>query len=245
MIAVTFALPNESRDFRRLLRDSQVRIALLHTGVGQKVCRERIEPFLDRQRYDFLISSGFAGGVDPSLGVGDLLLAENFSDPNLLGRAQALLTSVGRDSVEPGATSFPIRAARLATVERIVESAAERAALAQKETAVAVDMETRWIAQACARRNIPLLSLRVISDTGAAPFPAPPGVLFDLVRQETDYLKLTGYLARNPSSVVRLIRFGRQIRAASENLAHALEILLRAATRDGSNREISSPQDRS
>ncbi len=228
MLAVTFALPNESSDFRRRLGRRQSEIAILHTDVGRKVCQERIEPFLDSQPFEFLISSGFAGGVDPSLGVGHLLLAQNFSDPALLARAQALLSPVGRDSVEPGQSPIAVQLARLATVDRIIENAAERERFAHEHNAAAVDMETGWIAQACAARKIPMLSLRVISDTTAAPFPAPPSVLFDLDRQKTDALKLTTYILRHPLGVVRLMRFARQIAVARANLATALDLFINA-----------------
>ncbi len=212
MIAVTFALPNESSDFRQLLGERQNEVAILHTGVGEQICRPRIGPFLDSQPFTFVISSGFAGGVDRSLGAGDLLLAENFSDPALLARARELLIC---------------RVAKLATAERIVETAAEREAFAREHGAVAVDMETRWIADACAARKIPFLSLRVISDTAAAPFPAPPQVLFDLERQRIPSLRLAGYLLGHPARIARLIHFGRQIKGARGNLAAALEIVIR------------------
>ncbi|MEO7165915.1 MAG: hypothetical protein ABI787_10210 [Spartobacteria bacterium] len=211
-IAVTFALPSESRDFQRRIGEDGGRIAILHTGVGEKISRQRIEPFLDSHSFACVISSGFAGGVDPSLGVGDLLLAENFSDPALLARAGELLIC---------------RVAKLATVDRILESVAERAAFARQHKAAAVDMETQWIAEACASRKIPFLSLRVISDTAAAPFPAPPQVLFDLERQRTSPTRLLGYLLRHPSGIVRLIRFARQVGNARAKLATALEIVLR------------------
>lgn len=212
MIALTFALPSESSDFRRLLDDRQREIAIFHTGVGKKICRQRIEPFLDSQPFAFLISSGFAGSVDPSLGVGDLLLAENFSDPALLARARELLIC---------------HVAKLATVERVVESVAEREAFARQHNAAAVEMETQWIAAACATRKIPFLSLRVISDTVAAPFPAPPQVLFDLERQRTPSMRLLGYLLRHPAGIVRLIHFARQIESARRKLAVALDLVVR------------------
>ena len=75
MIAVTFALPSESCDFRRLLGGRHREVKILHTGVGAAIARTRLEPFLDSQRFDFLISSGFAGGTDPSLRPGDLFLS--------------------------------------------------------------------------------------------------------------------------------------------------------------------------
>ncbi|MBA3832012.1 MAG: hypothetical protein H0X34_08980 [Chthoniobacterales bacterium] len=211
MIAVTFALPSESRDFLRLLGNQKRKVTVLHTGVGQKSCRERIVPFLATQPFALLISSGFAGGVDPSLGVGDLLLANNFSNPESLARADGILVA---------------RIARLVTAPRIIESEADRRKVARATGAVAVDMETEWVAEACAAKNVPMLSLRAISDTAAAPFPAPPSVLFDLARQRIDARKLSGYLLKNPAAVVRLLRFARQIRLARANLAAALCELL-------------------
>ncbi|MBA3651954.1 MAG: hypothetical protein H0W66_10870, partial [Chthoniobacterales bacterium] len=110
----------------------------------------------------------------------------------------------------------------------IIQNAAERAQFAREHDAAAVDMETEWIAQACSARKIPLLSLRVISDTAAAPFPAPPAVLFDLERQQTNPGRLSAYLFRHPTAFVRLIRFARQIAAARANLAAALDLFVTA-----------------
>ncbi len=80
MIAVTFALPAESSEFLRRLGNksradrngvSIVRgtighrsIEVIHTGVGENICRERIGKFLENQQFDFLISAGFAGSLN-------------------------------------------------------------------------------------------------------------------------------------------------------------------------------------
>ena len=207
MLAVTFALPEESREFVQLLRRREAPVTVFHTGVGEKACRARIEPFLDTRPFDLLISSGFAGGADSSLGVGDLFLAENFSNPQLLARAQDLLVS---------------RVGQLVTAPHVIQSAGERAQLMHETGAAAIDMETEWIAQACAKRKIPMLSLRVISDTAAAPLPLPPEVLFDLERQKTDPLRVASHLLRHPVHVPRLIRFARQIAAVRATLGAAV-----------------------
>lgn len=212
MIAVTFAHPSESRYFLRLLGGRHQEVKVFHTGVGAAACLARIEPFLDSQPFDFLISSGFAGGVDPSLGVGDLLLADNFSDPQLLARTREVVIC---------------RLGKLVTTDRVIESALDRERFAREDSAAAIDMETEWIARACAARKIPLLSLRAISDTVAAPFPVPVNVLFDLDRQGTNVLKLAAHLAQHPPAVARLVRFARQITSARRNLATALSILIR------------------
>src|ERR1043166_15486 len=102
MFAVTFALPAESQEFLRLLGSksridrngiSIIRgniddrpIEILHTGVGEKVCRQRLGKFLQDQQFDCLISAGFAGALTDNLRVGDLLLAKNFSTFDLSER---------------------------------------------------------------------------------------------------------------------------------------------------------------
>jgi len=211
MIAVTFALPDESREFVRLLGDRSREISVLHTGVCERICRERIGRFLNSNNFEFLISSGFAGGVDPALQAGDLLLAENFSDPQLLARARVI----------PGS-----QVGKLVTAGAVIESDIDRQQFAAQNGAAAVDMETEFIARACAARKLPMLSLRAISDTAAAPFPAPPSVLFDIDQQKTDVPKLAAYFLKRPTQVVRLVRFARQIAIARANLTVALETLL-------------------
>ena len=84
MIAVTFALPAESSEFLRRLGNKSradrngVRVVrgtighrsieVIHTGVGENSCKERIGKFLENQQFDFLISAGFAGSLDDQLG---------------------------------------------------------------------------------------------------------------------------------------------------------------------------------
>ncbi len=99
MIAVTFALPAESSEFLSRLRNKSranrngtriIRgniddreIHVLHTGVGERVCRQRVGKFLEDQQFDLLISTGFAGALNDQLQIGDLLLAKNFSTIDL------------------------------------------------------------------------------------------------------------------------------------------------------------------
>src|SRR5438105_14151035 len=95
MIAVTFALPAESSEFLRRLRNKSCtdrngnrivcgtihdhKIEVLHTGVGANVCKERICKFLAGAQLRILISTCFAGALNDELRAGNLLLAENFS----------------------------------------------------------------------------------------------------------------------------------------------------------------------
>src|SRR6202030_1859365 len=154
MIAITFALRAESSEFVRQLRNKKMagQIVVVHTGVDQKRCQEKMAEFLTHSRPDFLIGSGFAGGILEDLQTGDLICGENFSDRQLASAAtQTLGTSV--------------RAVNILTTSAVIDSATERAERARASGAAAVDMETEFIAHTCAAHGIRMLSLRVISDS--------------------------------------------------------------------------------
>jgi len=231
MIAITFALPAESTEFLRRLFDKSATdrngirtirgkiddrpIEVLHTGVGEKICRHRMAGFLQDQHFDYLISAGFAGALNDQLQVGDLLLARNFSTVEPPENRSAL-------------SSLPIHIADLLTVPALIDSGEERNKLALTSGAAAVDMETEFIARACAAHGIPLLSLRIISDTPRNLFPAPTNILFEIERQQTQMLKLATYLVTHPSRVPHLVRFARRIARARKILASALLEIVRA-----------------
>ncbi|MGZ5504657.1 MAG: phosphorylase family protein [Chthoniobacterales bacterium] len=213
MIVITFALPNESSGFVRLIANGRLHgheVRVLHTGVGERAVRTRVAGFLEENSPRLLISSGFAGGLTNEVKVGDLLLAENFSDTQLL------------ESVRPLGT-----VGRLQTTSAIADSSETRADLARSSGASAVDMETAVIADACAERQIPMLSLRAISDTPDAPFSIPARVLFNLEKQRTDFGVLFRHLVRHPGDIVRLIAIARQAKKARRALTSALDQLFR------------------
>ena len=228
MIAVTFALPAESSEFLRQLGNksranrngiSVVRgtidhrlIEIIHTGVGENVCRQRIGRFLENQQFDFLISAGFAGSLNHELQVNDLLVAKNFSTVDL---KHASLSNVS------------IHAANMLTVPALIDSGEERERVARESGASAVDMETEFIARACAVHGIPLLALRIITDTPAKPFPAPPSVLFDIQQQRTHIVALARFFLAHPRRMPGLVQFARRISRARKTLSNALVRIVR------------------
>jgi nucleoside phosphorylase len=224
-IAVTFALPVESSEFLRRLGDksradrngiSIVRgtiadhsIEVLHTGVGENLCRQRIGVLLENQQFDFLISAGFAGSLNNELQVNDLLIAKNFSTVDL-------------KDVQSSLSNMSITAVNMLTVPGLIDSNEEREKIARESEAAAVDMETEFIARACAIRAIPLLALRVITDTPQEPLPAPPSVLFDVQRQRTHIAAFAKFFLGHPTRIVGLVQFARRIAQARTILTNAL-----------------------
>src|SRR5215470_8178861 len=148
MIAITFALPAESSEFlRRVTNKSRTNrngisivrgmvgdraVEILHTGVGEKICKERIGKLLQDQQFDFLISAGFAGALNDELQVNDVLVAKNFSTVDLKHTTSSL-------------SNLSIHAANMLTVPALIDSSEEREKTASETGAAAVDMETEAI----------------------------------------------------------------------------------------------------
>jgi nucleoside phosphorylase len=233
MIVVTFALPAESSAFIRSLKNVKrvgavvwgelkhrtpniehrtSNVCVVHTGVGAARCEERLGNFLSEETPELLIASGFCGGTTDELHPGDLVIADNASD--LSKKARAIL---------PDAVIGKIHSAG-----RIIDPTVDRYEIGRQHGAIAIDMETETIARLCAEKSIPVLALRVISDSPAAPFPMPPSVLFDIEKQRANFFPLFGYIMHNPASAIHLTQFSKQITHAKTKLADALCAVLRA-----------------
>lgn len=231
MIALTFALPAESSDLIRRLAGKNIlshgdakivtgrlrgqEVEIVHTGVGTKIAGQRLHHYLAARSPAFLISAGFAGAARRSYRVGDLILARNFSDDELLAGARRILA--GRN----------VHVARMFTSPGMVDSLSERKEIWRRHEAVAIDMETEEIARICADRSIRLLAIRVLSDTPRHPFPVPSDLLFDVERQRTPTARLCRHLLIHPGAIPRLLKFSRQIGQARRSLTDALEEVVR------------------
>ena len=203
MIAVTFALPQESRDFLHALRHAGgsgrgpfvlgnlglEEIVVAHTGIGCAAAEKAVRALLAAHRPQRLIAAGFAGALDPRLCVGDLI-------------EDALVT----------------RAAPAETPEA-------KAQLARETGARAVDMETSAIAAVCAENGVPMQIVRAISDTAHAPLPLPFAVSYDLAAQRPRPLAIMRYVLDHPRTAIPLGFFIRDLATARHALtARLLEV---------------------
>ena len=207
MLLVTFAVHHESRFFRRTPAAAGVRI--VHTGIGATAAARILHDELAMNRPEAVISSGFAGGLDPSLEVGDLIAGESVSSPELL--------RLVRSNVFRG---------RIHTVESPIELTEAKARLYRETAAHAVDMETEAVVGECGRAGVPVLVIRAISDGAGDEIPVPLEIAWDLKKQRARPMQLCGYLAMRPGKIGAFGRFLGSTNTASRALAHEVSNLL-------------------
>lgn len=202
MIAVVFALTEESSEFRRRIERSRLaeQVKVTHSGVGPAAAAQHIGRVL-AECPELIIAAGFAGGLDPALRSGAIVMATNHSSHDLIARATGAVAGVFAHADVP------------------VETVAAKAALARATGAIAVDMESQPVADACVRAGVPLLIVRVISDPADKPLPVPFAEWFDLARQRPRPIRLVTWLVRHPSRIVPFARFIRGLRPARWALA--------------------------
>ena len=178
-------------------------------GVGRRAAARGARIVLARSPIRAVISTGFAGALDPALRVGEVLLATTvlFGDRSF-GASLPL-------KCPPN-----LRCGPLLTVDEIVQSAREKRQLASRG-AHAVDMEAASVAAVAAEHELPFYCVRAISDHAERDLPldlnlalrpdgtfSPRSVLLQAVRRMDRWLEL--------------LAFWRGARLASRSLAKCL-----------------------
>jgi nucleoside phosphorylase len=206
-ILVCFAVPEEARPFApEGLRDGAVRV--LVTGMGAANAKRALERELSTGTPRLVITSGFAGGLNPNLAAGTVVVAPD-SDPMLFARALAAGAVAGR----------------FHCADRVAVTVAEKTALLARTGCDAVEMESGVIRAVCGERGLAAATLRVISDAAGEDLPLDFNKLLtaDL---RMNYVKLAGVLVRQPGKIAELKRFQGRIRTAAERLSAVLAAVI-------------------
>lgn len=201
-------------------RLQQRRLVVVQSGPGRENAARATAALIAGHRPQWIISSGFAGGLVDDLAHGDLVIADSVAS----AAGQRLAIDVKLEA-EPHR-----HVGRLLTVEQVVRTPEEKRALGKEHSALAVDMETFAVAEVCRAEKIRFMSVRTISDT--ADEQLPPDVEH-LLHQKSLAGRLgaaAGSLARRPSSMKDLWKLREAAIAASDHLAEFLaEIIVQLA----------------
>ncbi len=130
-----------------------VKVVAVITGIGMKPAMETTERLLDEIQVDHLMVVGIAGGMGPTIEIGDLVIPEVVVDeatgkqfrPSMLGDAKPKGTIVSSDRFGYDDDS---------NAKMIAEGV------------LGLDMETAAVGEVCERRGVPWTAYRGISDRG-------------------------------------------------------------------------------
>jgi hopanoid-associated phosphorylase len=170
-----------------------------------------------------VISFGVAGGLDPSLKSGDVVVATEvtagdarwFAGLSLAEDQIAALAMGGRRIVRGG----------LAGVEEVVVAQACKAALRSETGAAAVDMESHIAAAYAAEAGLPFAALRVISDPASRALPALARAAIK-PNGDVDLRKILHGLMQNPTTLRALVSTGIDFNRALKSLRGCRGFLL-------------------
>ena len=163
-----------------------------------------------------LASWGMAGGLDPTLGAGAILLPTEVLGPD----GQSFSTAPAwRDRLSRAVAALaPVRSGKLVTRSRAVGSVADKAELFRATGAAAVDMESAAVGEVAESHQLPFIAVRVIVDSAADVLPRAVTAAADH-EGHLQIWRLIGALALAPNELAPLIRLARRYRAANRSLA--------------------------
>jgi hopanoid-associated phosphorylase len=170
-----------------------------------------------------VISFGVAGGLDPSLKSGDIVVATEVMAGDTRWLAGLSLTERQIANIAFGRRRI-IRGG-LAGVEAVVLAQSCKAALRSETGAAAVDMESHIAAAYAAENELPFAALRVIADPATRTLPA---VARNAIKPngDIDLRKILGGVARNPQSLRALVSTGIDFNRALKSLRSCRDFLL-------------------
>jgi adenosylhomocysteine nucleosidase len=138
-------------------------VAVAIGGPGRPAARRAADVLIAGHRPRWIISAGFAGGLNPALARNDLVLPDELID--LEGRRFPVLRPEGLGA------GFRHTRGRLLTVDRLILDSDEKEALWHSHQADLVDMESSAVAELCAAKFVRFLAVRVISDDAQTKLP--------------------------------------------------------------------------
>jgi nucleoside phosphorylase len=186
----------------------RIEVVAATTGIGTRAAARAARRVLDSGPLDRLVVVGIAGGIGPSVGIGDLVVPDLVID--LATGAEHRPAPLG-DAGPRGV---------LATSDELLVDPGEVARL-ERRGVVAIDMETAAIAAVCEERRCPWSVFRAISDRADDGSTDP--AVFGLAGPDgaPNLPALARFLLTRPWRVPQLVRLGRGLRVATSAAAAA------------------------
>lgn len=156
-------------------------IVLMPSGIGKVNAAVGAVEMFHRYHPSALINTGVAGGIDPAVGVMDVVIGKKVAyhdvdcgPENELGQVQGFPLYYKADETLSAAASeiqveTNLHEGLICSGDQFITDHAQLAKIKERfPEALAVDMESGALAQVCCLYEVPFLSFRIISDTPGA-----------------------------------------------------------------------------
>ena len=204
-MAVCFALPEEAGPFQKRCGD----IPVFFTGIGKVNAEKVAREYLKDHAPAFLLTCGFAGGLDPQLNIGDVVFETANGSGGKDNPMHAQLVAAGA------------KPAKIFCADRIAGTVAEKKKLREETGADAAEMESGAVQSVCRERGIPCVTVRVISDTATEDLPLDFNE-FLTPDKKLDMSKLMLSVAKKPWKMGALMDLQKKTKLAAERLGEVL-----------------------
>jgi len=195
-------------------RYDEARVAIVESGPGFARARRATHALIEAHTPSYVVSCGFSGGLRPELKIGHIVMANAITDTH--GHDMSL-TFKPPEQLPPG-----VHAGRLVVADELVRTTEEKTALGEAHDALAVDLESLAVAQACHEKGVGFMAVRVISDDLDTDL--PPEIHSVLAATPGRRIGAAlGSLWKRPGSYKDLWQLREQARFAAEQLARFLD----------------------
>lgn len=219
-LGIICGLKSEAGAVARAVDGSKIRVGI---SGADAVNAARIAARFCEEGASAVVSVGLAGGLDPKLKPGDLVIGDQVIGDDG-GRYESDRYLLGAIRKETDARHAAVGA--LFGSDDIIESVEKKAALLHNHGAIAVDMESHGAARAAAQASVPFLAIRAIADPAERALPtaalkavAPDG--------STRAISTLARAMSDPGQFPELFRLGQDSNAALKTLRRSLGPLFR------------------
>jgi hopanoid-associated phosphorylase len=224
-IGIIAALPAEARSLSARpikpnnLTELEHGVLLWQCGMGAERAQQAARSLLDAGA-TALLSWGMAGGLDPALRPGDVVLPATVVPSPGVGLEVDAAWHMRLCKCLAGSN---INTGPLIQSLRVVAEPADKAELFQSTGAIAVDMESAAIAQVCKDAGKSFMAIRAVADPAGRSIPAAVITAMD-VNGRVSLAKLGQVVLRTPRLLTTLLQLRTDSRAAYATLTNIAKL---------------------
>ncbi len=213
----------------------QTEVVLVKTGIGSKKARSSISKAIDRFRPSLILLIGAAGAVNPELHIGDIVVVDAIKEIHSKKistyRCSAALNSRIMDVLKREGFSPILHDCMV--FSNFIHMKQEKQTIMSNYDVMVIDMESAGVAKEASLRNVPLVDIRIVSDTAREDTLNVEKIYREKKRKGIAGLFL--YFLINPLELKKALLLRKHLFTVSERIKTVTELLLKNSFTDKTN----------